>query len=302
PDYSLVDQASYMALPPRDKGYVLRKEIVRILDSINIPFKTFHSEVGPGQHEIEFQSLPAIQAADNVQMFKQIVKMAALYHSEWIATFMPKPFIDQAGTGLHIHQIVKNDDDNLFRDSNGHVSEFALHFIAGQLKHAHEIAAVTNPIVNSYRRLVPKIEAPVYITWGVANRTALIRVPGYESGRLEYRATDAASNIYFVLALLLAAGLDGVRRKIEPPPEADFDADALSLETLKEKGVQLLPRTLKDALESFNKSRLVESVFGKALQQEYYTARLEEWNEFTKEFSFEKREITKWELERYIDC
>ncbi|MHA1331552.1 MAG: glutamine synthetase, partial [Candidatus Hodarchaeales archaeon] len=184
----------------------------------------------------------------------------------------------------------------------GHISEFALHFIAGQLKHAHEIAAVTNPVVNSYRRLVPKKEAPVYITWGVANRTALIRVPGYESGRLEYRAADAATNIYFTLALLLAAGLDGVRKKLDPPPEADFDADALSLETLREKGVQLLPRTLEDALDHFKKSKLVEKVFGKALKQEYYNARLEEWNEFTTEYSFEKKEITSWELERYIDC
>ncbi|MHA1227175.1 MAG: glutamine synthetase family protein [Candidatus Hodarchaeales archaeon] len=302
PDYSSVDNATYMALPPRDKGYILRKEVVRMLDSVDIPFKTFHSEVGPGQHEIEFQSLPAIQAADNVQMFKQIVKMTALNHSEWVATFMPKPFIDQAGTGMHIHQVVKSDTENLFRDSEGHISEFALHFIAGQLKHAHEIAAVTNPVVNSYRRLVPKKEAPVYITWGVANRTALIRVPGYESGRLEYRAADAATNIYFTLALLLAAGLDGVRKKLDPPPEADFDADALSLETLREKGVQLLPRTLEDALDHFKKSKLVEKVFGKALKQEYYNARLEEWNEFTTEYSFEKKEITSWELERYIDC
>ena len=298
-----VDTAKYMALPPRDRGYFVRKMIIETLELVNLPFKTFHSEVGKSQHEIEFQALPAVAAADGVQMFKQISKMVALNNTEdWIISFMPKPFINDAGNGMHIHQMVKGDSTDLFKESGGELSEFALHFIAGQLKHAKEIAAITNPIVNSYRRLVPGIEAPVYITWGIANRTALIRVPGYESGRLEYRAADAASNIYFTLAMLLAAGLDGVRNKLEPPAAADYDADLLTPNELKEKNVELLPRTLLDALEVFNQSKLVKSVLGNDLHQEFYEARKLEWEQFTSQYSFEKKEITPWELNHYIDC
>ena len=298
-----IDSSSYMSLPPKDRGYFLRKLIVETLEEINLPYKTFHSEVGPGQHEVEFQHLPAVQAADGVQIFKQIAKMTALNHTEdWIITFMPKVFIDKSGNGMHIHQMVRKEDEDLFLGSSNELSEFALHFIAGQLHYASDIAAVTNPIVNSYRRLVPGIEAPVYKTWGIANRTALIRVPSYESGRLEYRAPDAATNIYFSLALLLAAGLEGVRNKIEPPDEAAFDADALSLHELDEKGVELLPRTLEDALTKFKQSSLVKKVLGSALQEEYFEARMIEWNEFTNEYSFEKKEITPWEIKRSIDC
>ena len=303
PDLKPVDSATYMGLPPRDRGYFVRKMIVEILETINLPYKTFHSEVGKSQHEIEFQALPAIAAADGVQMFNQIAKMIALNNTEdWLITFMPKPFIDDAGNGMHIHQMVKGKDGDLFKQSSNELSEFALHFIAGQLHHVKEIAAITNPIVNSYRRLVPGVEAPVYITWGVANRTALIRVPGYESGRLEFRAADAATNIYFTLALLLAAGLEGVRNKLEPPAAADFDADALSMEELKKKGIELLPRTLLDALEFFKKSNLAKRVLGAELHKEFYKARLSEWESFTREYSFEKKEITPWELSKYIDC
>ena len=298
-----VDSATYCSLPPRDKGYFVRKMIIETLELVNLPFKTFHSEVGKSQHEIEFQALPAIQAADGVQMFKQIAKMVALNNTEdWIVSFMPKPFINDAGNGMHVHQMVRGDDIDLFKGEGNELSEFALHFIAGQLKHAKEIAAITNPIVNSYRRLVPGIEAPVYITWGIANRTALIRVPGYESGRLEYRAADAATNIYFTLAMLLAAGLEGVRNNMEPPAGADFDADALSLEELEKMGVELLPRTLDGALKIFKGSKLAKKILGEALHKEFYEARCLEWESFSKEFSFEKQEITPWELERYIDC
>jgi glutamine synthetase len=301
-DFKPADSATYMVLPPRDKGYFLRKMIVETLDQVNIPFKTFHSEVGPGQHEIEFDSQPVIRAADSVQYFKQIAKMVALNHSEWIISFMPKPFISEAGNGMHIHQIVKSTDDDLFKGRENELSEFALHFIAGQLHYASEITAITNPIVNSYRRLVPGKEAPVYKTWGIANRTALIRVPAYEAGRLEYRAADAATNIYFSLAFLLKAGLEGVRKKLEPPLEANFDADALSLEQLEEKGVELLPRSLKDALTKFKDSTLAKEILGLALHQEYYEARMNEWLEFTREYSFEKQEITPWEISYYLDC
>ena len=300
-DFKPADSATYMVLPPRDKGYFLRKLIIETLDQVNIPFKTFHSEVGPGQHEIEFDSLPVIRAADSVQYFKQIAKMVALNHSEWIISFMPKPFISEAGNGMHIHQIVTAEDD-LFKGKENELSEFALHFIAGQLHYASEITAITNPIINSYRRLVPGKEAPVYKTWGIANRTALIRVPGYEAGRLEYRAADAATNIYFTLAFLLKAGLEGVRKKLEPPAEANFDADALSLEQLEEKGVELLPRSLKEALTKFKDSELAKMILGSALHQEYFEARMNEWLEFTREYSFEKQEITPWEISHYLDC
>ncbi len=303
PDYQPIDNSKYMALPPHDRGYFVRKILVETLELVNLPYKTFHSEVGPGQHEVEFQPLPAIQAADGVQLFKQIAKMVALEHTDgWIISFMPKVFIDKAGNGMHIHQIVKSNEKDLFKGTGKELSEFAIHFIAGQLHYSREITAITNPIVNSYRRLVPGIEAPVYITWGVANRTALIRVPGYESGRLEYRAADAASNIYFTLALLLAAGLDGVRRKIEIPEEAQFDVDSLSASELQERGIELLPRTLEDAIALFKESELVKRILGPSLHEEYYEARITEWKEFTSQYSFKKNEITPWELKKYIDC
>ncbi|UCG03259.1 MAG: glutamine synthetase [Candidatus Heimdallarchaeota archaeon] len=301
-DFKPADSATYMVLPPRDKGYFLRKMIVQTLEQVDIPYKTFHSEVGPGQHEIEFDSLPAVRAADSVQYFKQIAKMVALNQSEWIISFMPKPFITEAGNGMHIHQIVNTSSEEMFKGSGNELSEFALHFIAGQLHFAGEITAITNPIINSYRRLVPGKEAPVYKTWGIANRTALIRVPGYEAGRLEYRAADAATNIYFTLAFLLKAGLEGVRRNLEPPEEANFDADTLSLKQLEEKGVELLPRSLKDALMKFKASTLAKKILGSALHQEYYEARMSEWMEFSNEYSFEKQEITPWEISHYLDC
>ncbi|MHA2246203.1 MAG: glutamine synthetase family protein [Candidatus Hodarchaeales archaeon] len=301
-NFKPVDSASYMGLPPRDKGYFLRKMIVEVLDQVNIPLKTFHSEVGPGQHEIEFDSLPAVTAADAVQYFKQIAKMVALDQSEWIVSFMPKPFINEAGNGMHIHQMIKSSSEDLFKGSGNELSEFALHFIAGQLAHASEITAVTNPIINSYRRLVPGMEAPVYKTWGIANRTALIRVPGYEAGRLEYRAADAATNIYFTLAFLLRAGLEGVRKKLEPPEEAKFDADALDQKQLGEKGVKLLPRTIYDALTKFKDSELAKEILGATLHQEYFEARMTDWLDFSNKHSFEKQEITPWEMTRYYDC
>ncbi|MHA2408429.1 MAG: glutamine synthetase family protein [Candidatus Ranarchaeia archaeon] len=266
-DCKPADSATYMVLPPKDKGYFLRKMIIETLDQVDIPFKTFHSEVGPGQHEIEFDSLPAIRAADSVQYFKQIAKMVALNQSEWIISFMPKPFISESGNGMHIHQIVKTANEDMFKGSGNELSNFALHFIAGQLNFASEITAITNPIVNSYRRLVPGKE-----------------------------------DIYFTLALLLKSGLEGVRKKLEPPVEANFDADALSLKQLEEKGVELLPRSLKDALIIFKNSKLAKKVLGSALHQEYYDARMNEWLEFTSEHSFEKQEISPWEISHYLDC
>ncbi len=216
--------------------------------------------------------------------------MVALNHTEdWIISFMPKIFIDKAGNGMHVHQMVTTQEENLFKGSKGELSEFAYNFIAGQLHFSKEIAAIPNPIVNSYRRIIPGIEAPVYITWGVANRTALLRVPGYEAGRLEYRAADAATNIYFTLAMLLAAGLEGVKRKMDVPEEAKFDADSLSLVELRERGVELLPRTLEEALTVFKESELAKKVLGPALHEEYYEARTREWKEFTSQYSFKKR-------------
>lgn len=303
-DMKPVDTSSYMSLPPRDRGYFLRKLIVETLDKVDLPYKTFHSEVGKSQHEIEFGILPAVRAADGVQLFKQIAKMTSLYETEeWMVTFMPKPFIDDAGNGMHIHQMVTSmEGENLFKGSNKELTEFCLNFIAGQLHYAPEIAAVTNPIINSYRRLVPGIEAPVYITWGVANRTALIRVPGYEAGRLEYRAPDASTNIYFALALLLEAGMEGVKNKMNPPSELNLDPDVLTIEELKNVGIDLLPRTLEEALKKFKSSKLAKNVLGEALHKQFYDAKVLEWEEFTNQYSFEKKEITPYEIEKYLDC
>ena len=227
--------------------------------------KYAHAEVGPGQQEIEMDFVDPLKAADDLQMMKQIVRISADKFG-YQATFLPKPFAGEAGTGLHVHQrLLDIHNESIFGDKTK-ISDYGLHYIGGLLKHAPEMTAFFNPLTNSFKRMTPGHEAPVFLTWGVGNRTALVRVPGYEdSMRVEFRSADGSSNIYLILALQLSAGLDGIENKIQPPESFTIDVTKLSPEIRKEKKIGQLPTNLFFALESLISIHFVEDVVCKKL-------------------------------------
>jgi glutamine synthetase len=287
-----------MDLPPKDQFSDLRLQISSNMMKMGIDVKTIHHEVGPSQHEIELLPSNALNQADNVQTAKMIVKYEA-NQKNLIASFMPKPFPSVAGNGLHIHQYLEKDGENVFADPRTGISDLLRYYIGGIQKHANAISAILNPITNSYRRLIPNHEAPVYISWGVGNRTALIRVPGYEkSARIEYRAGDATMNIYLGTALLLAAGLDGIKKKIEPNTPVIENIDNLTAEKRQTLGIKKLPQTLSEALKSFENSNFIEKSLGKQLRDIFVEFKKIE-SEAYKVAEKEGKEL-EWELNRYL--
>ena len=268
---------------------------------MNIGIKTIHHEVGPGQHEVEFTVNDALYSADDVQAAKQLFKMDALDENT-ICTFMPKPFRDKAGSGLHIHQYLTDlKGNNVFSDKEKGLSDILRWFVGGLEKHAPAISAILNPSTNSYKRLVPHQEAPVHIAWGVGNRTALIRVPGYEkSARIEYRAGDGTMNIYLGFAVLLASGLDGIENKIEPNKPTKENIDLLSDEKRKELGIEQLPWSLKRALIYFETDPLMNDLFGEDLLNIFLEKKKKELTEYeiAQKNGFEQ----DWEFNAYLDC
>ncbi|MFX1587749.1 MAG: glutamine synthetase family protein [Promethearchaeota archaeon] len=299
-DLKPADIGSYMDIPPTDKLHELRRQISDSMMEMGIGIKTIHHEVGTGQHEIEFSPYSALYQADNVQTAKMIVKTEAFY-DDLIATFMPKPISSEAGSGLHIHQYLIKDDRNIFSDEEKGISDLLRYYIGGIQKYLDSISAILNPTTNSYKRLIPNNEAPVYDTWGIGNRTALIRVPGYEkSARIEYRAGDAAMNIYLGIALLLAAGLNGIKNKIEPKNPINTNIDRLTAEERVKLGVRELPRSLDQSLTAFEKSNFIEKVLGKELKKLFQNLKQKELNEFKKAKNDGKE--TSWELKKYLLC
>ncbi|MFX0180821.1 MAG: glutamine synthetase family protein [Candidatus Hodarchaeota archaeon] len=299
-DLKPADIGSYMDIPPTDKLHELRRQISDSMMEMGIGIKTIHHEAGTGQHEIEFLPYSALYQADNVQTAKMIVKTEAFY-DDLIATFMPKPISSEAGSGLHIHQYLIKDDRNIFSDEEKGISDLLRYYIGGIQKHLDSISAILNPTTNSYKRLIPNNEAPVYDTWGIGNRTALIRVPGYEkSARIEYRAGDAAMNIYLGIALLLAAGLNGIKKKIEPKNPISTNIDRLTAEERVKLGVRELPRSLDQSLTAFEKSNFIEKVLGKELKKLFQNLKQKELNEFKKAKNDGKE--TSWELKKYLLC
>jgi glutamine synthetase len=297
-DQKPADSGAYMDLPPKDQFSELRHQISNAMMNMGIGIKTIHHEVGPSQHEIEFMPNDALIQADNVQTAKMIIKNKA-YSMNLISTFMPKPFPLVAGSGLHIHQYLEKDGKNVFSDANAGISDLLRYYIGGIQKHAEAISAILNPTTNSYKRLIPNHEAPVYISWGVGNRTALIRVPGYEkSARIEYRAGDATMNIYLGTALLLAAGLDGIKKKIEPNTPVTDNIDNLTAEKHQALGIKKLPKNLSEALESFESSKFIEKNLGKQLRDIYVDIKSNEI-EVYKVAKKEGKEL-EWELNRYL--
>lgn len=303
------DGSTILSLPHDRVGYFdlggdlavkIRKTMCDRLQEFGIAIEAGHHEVGKGQHEIDLLYTDALTLADNIITARIVIKQVAEEYGLY-ATFMPKPVYGAAGNGMHIHQSIFKAGRNLFAsasDSYG-LSPLAYGYLAGVLKHMQEICAVTSPLVNSYKRLVSGFEAPVYICWGRMNRSALIRVPKisrkkYKSTRAELRSCDPAANPYLLLALVLRAGLDGIDSRMKPPEPVEENVYALESSVLKDKGINLLPRSLYQALEYFRHSELARRALGEILFQRYHDIKLREWDEYS-------IQVSKWEVDKYLE-
>jgi glutamine synthetase len=297
PDGEPVDIGGYMDAPPLDAEIELRRSMVDFMMDFDIYPKMLHHEVGPGQMEIEFSMTDPLIAADMTQTVKQIIRMVS-WNAGLVASFMPKPYTTEAGNGLHVHHMLYREGENLFSAADGVPSETLRHFVGGLLKHAPGLSAIFNPLVNSYKRLVPGHEAPVFISWGIANRTALIRVPGYEkSARIEYRGADSGANIYLVLALLLMSGIDGIKNKIEPIEGTTLNVDRLKDEKREEMGITRTPTNLKDALSALNSDKYLCDFLGPQFLAIYNSKKKKEWDAYTKAVKNPLTdEVTEWEF------
>jgi glutamine synthetase len=290
------DAGGYFDLTPVDLGEVARRDIVTSLELMGFEVEAAHHEVAQGQHEVDFRYSDALSTADHLATFKFVVRNIAFQHGLH-ATFMPKPSFAQSGSGMHTHQSLFRDDENSFYDAAAPdgMSDVMRWYAAGLLRHARAMCAVTNPTVNSYKRLVPGYEAPVNVAWSHRNRSPLVRVPARrERGtRLELRMPDPSANPYLALAVQLAAGLDGVRRKAEPPEPIDKNIWKLSVRERRRYRIQELPRDLGEAIALAKRSTLVRDVLGEHVFQYFITAKEMEWKDYTSQ-------VHEWEIERYL--
>src|SRR6187549_2840193 len=294
-----LDEGGYFAMTTLDAASGLRQDTVRALESMGIPIEYVHHEVGPSQHEIDMRFAPALTMADHTVTYRLIVKEIAKkagYH----ATFMPKPIFGENGSGMHTHQSLFSDGRNAFFDANDQyfLSDIGKAFIAGQLKHAREISAVFAQWVNSYKRLVPGYEAPVYVAWSQRNRSALIRIPLYKPGseqatRAEIRCPDPACNPYLTFAALLQAGLEGIEQGYELPEPMETNLYHLTPEERREQGIVSLPETLGEAIDELAGSELLRKALGPHIFDRYVELKRKEWDEY-------RVQLTDWELERYL--
>ena len=293
------DEGGYLASPPADLGIDVRLEITENLRNIGITVEKHHHEVPPGKYELNLAYTDALKMADTIYLVKFIVKMTALRRG-LVASFMPKPFHDGYGAGLHTHVSLTDEKKarNLFYDPKGNyaISKTALHFIAGILAHAKALAALTNPTVNSYKRLVPGWEAPVYLSWAKYNRSVLVRVPpGKEMRtRLEYRPTDGSCNFYTAFAGILAAGLDGIKRKMELPEPVEEDIYEMNEKQRTQKGIEMLPGNLGEALAEFSGDKYLRDALGREFCEKFLQLKTKEW----KDFNFT---VHEWERKKYLD-
>ena len=294
------DQASYFDLST-DLAYTVRKEMVTDLEAMGIRVETSHHEVAAGQHEIDFEYADAITAADNAVTFRYILKAAAQRHGLY-ATFMPKPIYGINGSGMHCHQsFFDGSGSNVFADPSDEygLSSFARHFIAGQLYHARGMSAVVAPLVNSYKRLVPGYEAPVYVSWARTNRSALIRVPRInparpQTTRIELRCPDPSCNPYLAFAVMLMAGLEGVKRKLPVPEPVEENLYSFDEGELAKRQIATLPGSLGEALEELRRDEVIQEALGPHVYERFVEAKQIEWNEY-------RTYVSPWELERYLE-
>ncbi|GIU71468.1 MAG: glutamine synthetase [Candidatus Nitrosocaldaceae archaeon] len=294
-----IDQVSYFDLSSPNNFSVI-KDIVTVLKSFGIYVEAAHHEVGSGQYEVDFGYAPALTTADRLVTLKYTIKKIAQLH-EMHATFMAKPLMNKPGSGLHVHQSLFKDDENVFydpKDSYG-LSKLAYNFIAGQMKHIKALCAVLCPTVNSYKRLVIGYEAPVYVTWASMNRSALIRVPRWfaqkpKSARIELRCPDPTCNPYLAFAVMLKAGLDGIKNNLEPPEPVEENVYQLDELSLVKKNIDTLPSSLYEALNAMEKDSIIKEALGDYLFDRYISIKRREWDEF-------KVQVTEWEIKKYLD-
>lgn len=291
------EHAGYFDLGPTDLGENARRDIVLNLEEMGFEVEASHHEVAPAQHEINFKYGEALETADRIMTYKLTVKTIAKRHGLY-ASFMPKPKYGAAGSGMHINMSLSDKDgNNIFADTsdeNG-LSKEAYSFIAGIMEHMRAMSAITNPIVNSYKRLVPGYEAPTYIAWSATNRSPLVRVPAAKGPgtRIELRCPDCACNPYLAFAVCLAAGLDGIKRGLTPPASVRQDIFEMTEKERLEAGIQSLPRNLYEAIHEMKKSEFMKDVLGEEVFYKYVTAKRMEWNEYTSQ-------VTDWEIDRYL--
>ena len=290
------EKAGYFDMGPVDLGENARRDMVLTLEDMDFEIESSHHEAAPAQHEIDFKYGPALQVADNIMTFKLAVKTIAKRHGLH-ATFMPKPKYGVNGSGMHINMSLTKDGKNVFADPNDPegLSQEAYWFIGGLMKHMKGITAITNPLVNSYKRLVPGYEAPVYIAWSGTNRSPLIRIPASrgEHTRVELRSPDPTANPYLAIALCLAAGLDGIKNQVQPPASVNQNIYEMSTAHKKAADIHTLPTNLQDALRELEKDDFIMQVLGEKTAETYIHAKRAEWQQYT-------QQVAAWELEQYL--
>ncbi|MFX0171042.1 MAG: glutamine synthetase family protein [Candidatus Hodarchaeota archaeon] len=295
----LIDEGGYLATPPADRGAELRLELADMFRKMGISIEKHHHEVPHGKSEFNLPYSEALRMADTIYLIKFIIKLMVAKKG-LIASFMPKPFHGEYGAGLHTHINLRDDEKNknIFSnpESDYGLSQIALNFMAGILIHAKALVGITNPSVNSYKRLVPGWEAPVYISWANYNRSTLIRIPPgrKEAARLEYRPTDGSCNFYLAYAVLFAAGLDGIKRKIEPSPPIEENIYEMNKQERIDRGIEVLPGNLGDALKELSKDSYLKSTLGGSFYKKYLAIKEQEWIDFS---VF----VHEWERKRYLD-
>ncbi len=295
------DIGGYFDYPAKDLASEVREDIIFALEKMGMISEMSHHECGPGQHEIDVRYSDAISSADNTITLKYVIKSIASEHGLY-ASFMPKPLYKQAGSGMHVHQSLFKGDKNAFYDAKDKykLSDVAYNFMAGQLFHAKAMTAVLAPTVNSYKRLVSGYEAPVYVCWAQVNRSALIRIPRYSPGReqstrLELRCPDPSCNPYLAFAVMLQAGLDGMKRNMKPPKPVEEDVYEFNEAKLAEYKIDTLPFSIKRAVEELKKDEVVKLALGKHTCDNFIQAKLSEFDEY-------RMQITPWELSKYLEA
>ena len=290
------DLGGYFDLSPVDQAQDTRRSIILALEEMGFEIEASHHEVAPGQHEIDFKYDSALTTADNIGTFKFVTKTIASQQGLH-ATFMPKPIFGENGSGMHVHQSLFENGDNAFYDPEDDLglSQTAYYYIGGLLKHAPAITAITNPTINSYKRLVPGYEAPVYMAWSSSNRSALIRIPAARGNgsRLEMRNPDPTANPYLAITVMLKAGLDGIKNEIEPPAEVLEDIYDLSDNRKNELGIESLPANIKEAVQILQEDEVIKEALGEHILERFVRAKKIEWNDY-------KARVHSWELDNYL--
>ncbi len=295
----VLDEGGYFDLTTLDAGSDVRRETVLALEQLGIHVEYSHHEVGPSQHEVDMRHAAAMKMADDVMTYRITVKEYAMKYG-WHATFMPKPLFGENGSGMHTHMSLSKDGRNVFGDENDTygLSDVGKAFIAGQLRHARELSSIFAQWVNSYKRLVPGYEAPVYVAWSRRNRSALVRIPAYRAGkesstRMELRCPDPACNPYLTFAALLQAGLEGIEKGYELPEPMEKNLYHLAPEDRRRLGIEQLPETLGEAIELTAESELVLRTLGEHMFNRYVEIKRQEWDDY-------RVQVTRWELDRYL--